>query len=397
MLVNNYKDNLVSFLLILALFAFVFFPNVWLDGKINASLFLAFSSITFFLSFFYVELRGKIVITSVLLVSVAIFVVKFSLYPDYEFYRVSDYVRFLLYFFVTVTLVNIKRFGFYRILPIIFFVLEFAFVIIQIVDISLTSNIYDVSKVGATTAAYTQFRFTGTLSNPNVLGIFFVYLVALTISWKTRFLYYILLLAFTFLSGSRTSFIMALISIFIYEFSSHFCFKRLMKMSVFFFSLLCFFGGVVYFYTSDFYYFAQISVVIRDFFNGDGFSAFNQVSSLMTRFTLWSEYVSDWVNGGPWVWLLGLPDIEMYRYADNSYIFLLTKYGLIMGGAVFYCLVRIYCKYITYFRDNEAYGRTIFWISFSLLSGVFSDILVSYYYWIMLATFPLMVKKSEEA
>lgn len=387
----------MSLLFVLSLFFFVFFPNTILDGKVNIVLFIIFSIVSFIISFLSVERNYKFVIVSIFLVLISVVIAKFSLYSEVEIYRVSDSVRILFYLLVTFTLLVIKRFDSIKGASLMFFILEATIVVLQILDVSLTSNIYDVSKVGVTTAGYTQFRYTGTLSNPNVLGVFFVYLIALNISWKNRFFCYFLFLALTFVSGSRTGFIMALSSILIYEIRFDFCYKRLIKMSTFFFLSLCVFGGWLYFYANDFYYFAQISVVARDLLNGEGLQSFHQVSSLMTRISLWSELVFAWSEGGLKVWLLGLPDIERYRYADSSYVFILTKYGLLMGGALLYSLYIIHRKYFQMFYNNEVKCKLIFWTSFCVLSAIFSDILVSYYYWVMLATFPFMVKHSEKA
>ncbi|WP_157806465.1 hypothetical protein [Vibrio salilacus] len=393
----NDKCNKLGLYLFITFATFVFFPNNLLGLWFNNLILIAGVLFLLIISYVY-DCNGDNGVTRLVFIIPFLLILKYLYHFEEPLLRQSEFARFMFYVASYILFLKIFRLScnLYRFVVVILSLQVFV-VFFQVLDCSFMSSIYNSDKVGHATSNYKQFRYTGTLFNPNTLGVFFVFCMSLMINYTGRFKYYVVLLFLLFLSGSRTGFLIAAISLLIYEFSCNLPIKRTIFSIVVFLASFLLMGIFLETFSNDFYYFSQLSKVFREFFQGEGISAFTQVTSLMLRFENWNMLIEEFYFGGPVVWFFGLPDIPIYRYADSSYIYVFTKFGIIFGLAFFFMLFSIYKLIISHCCEYENKRRVFLWFSFSLLSGIFSDILVSYYYWIMLITFPLLVNFNEKA
>ncbi|MHA2939793.1 O-antigen ligase family protein [Vibrio sp. RC27] len=368
----------ISVLVIASFFILIFFPTSLFGPSFNvAMLIICYMVISFY--------RIKIDKVKPYLYFVVLFlilsIVKLSDFYFYENIRVSDYIRicFLLsclFIVLSYNIIDKTKINFI----VIFTILETGIVIGQIFSPELVGIFYNQDKLGDSSGSYDQFRFVGSLYNPNLLGFFMIFISSLFLTKKNRFIIYVTALFFVFVSGSRSSFIAISLAFVIYEFSCGYSLKKLLVYLTLVPIILVVFGFFLYIFEDEFYYFNQIVKVALDVLSGKGFSSFDQVSSLTGRFELWSNIFYAWCESGPVAWITGLPSLESYRYVDNSYIYILTKYGLVMGSMIFYCLYLIFYNIFIKIDSNNKRRTFLFFIGSVLICSIFSDILINYYF-----------------
>lgn len=367
----GYKPVAKSLFLGLLGFALFFLrpsPN-WLSGSHYITFFAIF--IFFVLTIFFIGFNKKLLITNSIgfyLPLAYLPVITLSFAYNYEILRPGALAElgrplfmFASYVFAYLSIKNvnpIRTIAKFTKLCKIILGIQLAVTAIQIYSPQLLSFIWSAEK----TRGFGQIlRVTGTLPNPNVLGITATLLAALLLSVKpskSNYLWVAISGLLVLTSGSRSNLLIwPIIVVFASKVDNKINPISLIKQVLFVILIFSFLLSVISHYSTTFKYLSQILNVIE---TGD----LTSVNAIKTRLEMWELRHSVLKREGAHAYVIGLGAPELLRATDNDYLFVFFKFGLlglILHFFVIWKLFRISIKD----RLNNPFSR---WLLSSLVS-----------------------------